>query len=74
MPAEETAQRYRVRTSGVQAPPIISGILRQLAELIEAGVIQADLGPVFLLEQAVQAHQLSEIGHGRGRIVLHVAD
>ncbi len=29
---------------------------------------------VFKLEEAAQAHTLSETGHGRGRIVLHVAD
>ena len=74
MPDQEAAQRYKVRTSGVQAPPIISGILRQLAELIEAGVIRTELGTVFSLEEAVQAHRLSETGHGRGRVVLHVAD
>jgi NADPH:quinone reductase-like Zn-dependent oxidoreductase len=74
MPDQEAAQRYRVRTSGVQAPPIISGILRQLAELIEAGAIRPELGTVFSLEEAAQAHRLSETGHGRGRVVLHVAD
>ena len=28
----------------------------------------------FALHEAPQAHQLSETGHGRGRIVLHIAD
>jgi NADPH:quinone reductase-like Zn-dependent oxidoreductase len=74
MPSEEAAQQHGVRTSGVQAPPVISGILQQLAELIESGTIQAEIGPVFPLDEAAEAHALSETGHGRGRIVLHVAD
>jgi NADPH:quinone reductase-like Zn-dependent oxidoreductase len=74
MPSEEAAQQHGVRTSGVQAPPVISGILRQLAELIESGTVQAEVGPVFPLEEAAQAHALSETGHGRGRVILHIAD
>lgn len=74
MPSEEAAQQHGVRTRGVQAPPVISGILRQLAELIESETIRAEVGPVFSLEAAAQAHALSETGHGRGRVVLHIAD
>ena len=74
MPSEDAAQQHGVRTAGVQAPPDISGILRQLAQLIESGDIRTGLGTVFPLDQAVQAQAQSETGHGRGRIVLHVAD
>lgn len=70
MPSEDEARRHGVRTSGVQAPPDISGILRQIAELVESGAVKAEVGRVFALEEAAQAHALSETGHGRGRIVL----
>jgi NADPH:quinone reductase-like Zn-dependent oxidoreductase len=74
MPSEETARQHGVRTSGVKAPADISGILRQLAELIESGAIRAEMGGVFPLNEVSRAHAQSETGHGRGRIVLHVAD
>jgi NADPH:quinone reductase-like Zn-dependent oxidoreductase len=74
MPSEETAQQHGVRTSGVQAPPVIAGILQQLAELIESGTVQAEVGRVFPMEEAAQAQALSETGHGRGRVILHITD
>ncbi len=74
MPDEEAARQRGVRTSGVQAPPEISGILRQLAALIQSGAVKTEVGAAFPLDQAAQAHALSETGHGRGRIVLHIAD
>ena len=61
-----------MRTSGVQGPQESSGILWELAEQISSGAIRAEVGEVFPLEEAAQA--LIETGHGRGRIVLHVAD
>lgn len=74
MPSEEKAQQLGVRTSGVKAPPVIAGILQQIAQLIESGTVVTEVGKVYPLEEAAQAHALSETGHGRGRIVLHVAD
>jgi NADPH:quinone reductase-like Zn-dependent oxidoreductase len=74
MPDEDAARKHGVRTSGVQAPPAISGILKQIAELIQSGVVRAEVGMVFSLEQAAEAHALSETRHGRGRLVLHIAD
>jgi NADPH:quinone reductase-like Zn-dependent oxidoreductase len=74
MPNEEAARSHGVRTAGVQAPPDISGILRQLADFIESGTIETDVGAVYSLEDAAQAQAASETGHGRGRIVLHIAD
>jgi hypothetical protein len=32
------------------------------------------LREVFPLQQVRQAHELSQTGHGRGRIVLHIVD
>jgi NADPH:quinone reductase-like Zn-dependent oxidoreductase len=48
--------------------------LGQISELLEAGHLRPVVGTVFRLAQARQAHELSQTGHGRGRIVLHIAD
>jgi len=48
--------------------------LKQISELIEAKQLKPVTGMVFPLADARQAHELSQTGHGRGRIVLHVAD
>ncbi len=46
--------------------------LAQINELIEAGKIHPVAGHVFPLSEARQAHELSQTGHGRGRIILKV--
>ncbi len=71
--APEKAQEHGVRTGGIAAVPTPE-ILKEIAGLIESGKVKPHVQKVFKLEEAVQAHTLSETGHGRGRIVLHVAD
>jgi NADPH:quinone reductase-like Zn-dependent oxidoreductase len=46
--------------------------LEELAELAEAGRLVVDLAEVLPLEQAGRAHELSESGHVRGKLVLSV--
>jgi NADPH:quinone reductase-like Zn-dependent oxidoreductase len=48
--------------------------LRQTSQLIETEKICPVVGPVFPLAEAGKAQALSELGHGRGRIILHIAD
>jgi NADPH:quinone reductase-like Zn-dependent oxidoreductase len=74
MASEDAATEHGVRTSGVQAPADISGILRQIADLIVGGHVKPVVGPIFRLDEAAQAHARSETGHGRGRIVIRIAD
>ncbi len=71
---EAAAQERGVRVARPTPPASLGALLRQIAELIEAGTLQPVVGRVFPFEQAAQAHALSETGHGRGRIVLHVRD
>jgi NADPH:quinone reductase-like Zn-dependent oxidoreductase len=73
-PDQEAAKRHGVRTAGVQGPAEPAGILREIAGLIETGAVKPEVGRVFSLDDASRAHALSESNHGRGRIVLHVAD
>jgi NADPH:quinone reductase-like Zn-dependent oxidoreductase len=73
-PQEEARARgLRAIANSVSQPYPASSLLLTIAELIVAGEISITLGPRFPLEQARQAHELSETGHGRGRIVLHIA-
>ena len=44
--------------------------LREIAELIDAGSVTTEVQASFALEDAAQAHQLSALGHTRGKIVL----
>ena len=48
--------------------------LKQISELIEAKQLKPVTGAVFPLADARQALEMSQTGHGRGRIILHVAD
>jgi NADPH:quinone reductase-like Zn-dependent oxidoreductase len=70
----DTAAARGVRTSGTQAPEVTSPILGRLAALVESGDLEPQVGETFPLADAARAHAVSETGHGRGRIVLHVAE
>lgn len=47
-------------------------ILRELAELVDTGIVRPIVGAEFALHRVREAHALSESGHARGKIVLHV--
>ena len=47
--------------------------LAAIAALLEAGSVKAAIQCIIPLSEARQAHERSEVGHGRGRIVLRVA-
>lgn len=48
--------------------------LSELAELLAKGRLHAEVGTIFPLDRAGAAQDLSETGHGRGRILLKVRD
>ena len=48
--------------------------LKRVSELIEAKQLEPVVGPVFPLADVRQAHERSQTGHGRGRIILHITD
>jgi len=49
-----------------------SDILRELAKLIDGGNIRPIVGAEFSLKDVNKAHELSESGRARGKIVIHV--
>jgi NADPH:quinone reductase-like Zn-dependent oxidoreductase len=72
-PSLELAQRYGIRARKNAALPT-SSLLRTIAQLIDEGYLRVTIAHTFPLREASLAHELSQTGHGRGRIVLHIAD
>jgi len=75
-PPEEVARARGVRAikNSVTFPYPPTALLNSIAGLIVEGHIRAVVGPCFPLQEVQQAHALCETGHGRGRIVLMVAE
>ncbi len=67
----ELAPRYGVQFVLAMVHP--SGEqMAELAQLFDAGKLKVHLDGVFPLQEAAQAHKLSEDGHVRGKLVLNV--
>src|SRR5947209_6955538 len=71
-PDEAKARELGVRTARFSAE-VNSELLSTFAQLITEGPVKAVVGPTFPLSEAGEAQALSQSGHGRGRIILHVA-
>ncbi|GHO90218.1 oxidoreductase [Reticulibacter mediterranei] len=67
----------RAKERGIQVvashTQIESEMLKNIARLIDEGHLKTAIKDTFPLSQASQAHVLGQQGHGRGRIVLHIA-
>jgi NADPH:quinone reductase-like Zn-dependent oxidoreductase len=72
-PDEAAAAAHGVRVSNVRPPTVTTPVLEELARLVASGELVPHVGAVYPLEEAAQAQAASATGHGRGRIVLHVA-
>jgi NADPH:quinone reductase-like Zn-dependent oxidoreductase len=70
-PAPELAAQHGVRASGVMAQTNVRQ-LNELAALIDAETLRPAVSRIFPLAHARKAHELSEAGHVRGKIVLDV--
>jgi NADPH:quinone reductase-like Zn-dependent oxidoreductase len=70
-PPQEVAVQHNVRAAMVMVKPIAT-ILTEIAKLIDAGKIRTVVDTVLPLAEARQAHELSQQGHTRGKIVLQV--
>jgi NADPH:quinone reductase-like Zn-dependent oxidoreductase len=59
---------------GVRAELLIMSVnaeqLASIAELVAAGEVKVEIAATFSLSQVVQAHELSEAGHTRGKLIL----
>jgi NADPH:quinone reductase-like Zn-dependent oxidoreductase len=54
------------------ATPPTNDLLSAIAQLIVEGHVNPIVGPTFALAEAGQAQEMSQSGHGRGRIVLKI--
>jgi NADPH:quinone reductase-like Zn-dependent oxidoreductase len=72
-PAEETAAAHGVRSAFVFVQPN-GQQLTSVALLIDEGRMKPIIHTVLPLSEARQAQVISQGGHARGKIVLHVAD
>lgn len=72
-PSKETAAKYGVTEKYFFLQPNAAQ-LTEIAGLIDAGYVKTIVETVLPLNQVQQAHELSQSGHTRGKIVLQVAD
>jgi NADPH:quinone reductase-like Zn-dependent oxidoreductase len=70
-PSQDKAKRYGVRGLGMMAETKPDQ-LADIAELLDNGKIRSLAETVFPLSEARKAHELSQAGHVRGKIVLRV--
>jgi NADPH:quinone reductase-like Zn-dependent oxidoreductase len=70
-PSQQKAAAHAVRQAHVFVHPSADQ-LEEIARLVEVGELKGLVENVFPLEDARQAHELSETGHVRGKIVLSV--
>lgn len=68
-PSEEKARERNVRTARFAAQTS-SDLLTTFAHLIDDGQIKVTVANRIPLREAFKAHEISQSGHGRGRIVL----
>jgi NADPH:quinone reductase-like Zn-dependent oxidoreductase len=73
-PSQEKARELGIRALFFTGSRPSSERLQAIAQLIDEGQLKVTLGRIFPLREANLAHALSQSGHGRGRIVLHIAD
>ncbi len=71
-PDEAKAREAGVHTANFSAQ-VTSELLTTFAQLIDAGQIKTVVGATFPLSEAGKAQDLSQSGHGRGRIILSIA-
>jgi NADPH:quinone reductase-like Zn-dependent oxidoreductase len=67
---EDAGKAQNIRAVG--AGRTSAETLKHVSELIEAKQLKPVVGPVFPLADVRQAHELSQTGHGRGRIILQI--
>lgn len=70
-PAQDQAAKYGVRTVMFGAHPSASN-LTEIARLIDTGKVKTTIETILPLMEARRAHEISQSGHARGKIVLHV--
>lgn len=71
-PDEAKARELGIRTARFSAE-VNTELLNTFAKLIDDCSVKVVIGATFPLSEAAKAQELSQSGHGRGRIILHIA-
>ncbi len=72
-PSQETAAQHGVRSTMVGVQPD-GGQLKEIAALVDSGKLKPYVETVLPLKEARQAHELSQSGRTRGKIILQMVD
>lgn len=72
-PSEEEAKKFGVRAAAGNAQSSPEQ-LTKIAELVDAGIVKPLVETILPLQEARRAHEISESGHSRGRIVLKIVN
>lgn len=72
-PPKDLIQERAIHVASFSAR-VSSELLQTFARLIQEGQLKVEVEATYPLRDAAQAQQRSESGHGRGRIILHIAD
>ena len=72
-PPEEKAKEFGVRAAMVEAQPSAKQ-LAEINQLIDEGKVKTHVATVLPLAEVKKAHQLSESGRTRGKIVLQIGE
>ena len=70
-PAPDAGKAKNIRAEMMNAKPA-TAIYKQIADLVDEGKIKTFVGATFPLAETKQAHELSQNGHVRGKIVLEI--
>lgn len=70
-PSQETAKRLNINGKFIFIEPNAS-ILKELALLVDSGIVRPIIGREFSLKNIADAHKLSESGRAKGKIVINV--
>jgi len=70
-PDPEKAKEYKVRSASFFVEPDVA-ILEQIRHFIDTGIIRPVIGAVFTLDEIRKAHDLSQSGRARGKIVIKI--
>lgn len=72
LPSAEEAAKHGARSARFVRQPN-AGELSEIARLVDSGKVMVAVDSVLPLSEAVRAHELSQTGHARGKLVLKVA-
>ena len=70
-PPEDVAKTHGVRAASISTRTVVSQ-LDEIATLIDTGVLRPIVTEILPLAEARKAHEHSQTGHTRGKIVLQV--